>query len=50
MKAGWTDKDNLNYIESIEEYKTIVVNSLNAFKEPSSKPANSEMEELGNDW
>ena len=40
MKAGWTDKDNLNYIESIEEYKTIVVNSLNAFKETSSKPAN----------
>lgn len=50
MKAGWTDKDNLNYIESIEEYKTVVVNSLNAFKEPSSKPVNSEMEELGNDW
>ena len=50
MKAGWTDKDNLNYIESIEEYKTVVVNSLNAFKEPSNPPINNEMEELGNDW
>ena len=49
MKVGWSDKDNLNYIESIEEYKTIVVNSLNAFKEPSNPPAIQEMEELGND-
>ena len=39
----------INIYKNIEEYKTIVVNSLNAFKEPSSKPVNSEMEELGND-
>ena len=28
MKAGWNNLDNINYIESIEEYKQIVVNNV----------------------
>ena len=50
MKAGWNSLDNLNYIESIEEYKTIVANSANLFKEESPKKLeNDNLEELGND-
>ena len=37
MKVGWSGQDNLNYISSIEEYKQVVVNSLNLFKESSNK-------------
>lgn len=37
MKVGWSGQDNLNYIASIEEYKQIVINSLNLFKESSNK-------------
>ena len=25
MKAGWNNQDNMNYIESIEEYKELVL-------------------------
>lgn len=32
MKAGWNNIDNINYIESIEEYKQAVINSVNLFK------------------
>lgn len=32
MKAGWNNIDNINYIESIEEYKSAVINSVNLFK------------------
>lgn len=31
IKNNYTDKDNLNYISSIEEYKQIVVNSAQKF-------------------
>lgn len=50
MKAGWNSLDNLNYIESIEEYKSVVSSSLEIFKNSSNqnKQTNS-LEELGND-
>lgn len=51
MKVGWNDQDNLNYIESIEEYKSVVVANANIFKTPQNndnkKPTN--LEALGND-
>ena len=45
MKENWKDQDNLNYIESVEEYKQTVIDNSKAF---STTPINS-MEELGND-
>lgn len=49
MKAGWNSLDNMNYIESIEEYKSIVVENAEVFK--NSKPQNNveSLEALGND-
>ena len=32
MKVAWPDQDNLNYIGNIEEYKQIVIQCLNLFK------------------
>ena len=53
MKAGWNNLDNLNYIESIEEYKRTVINNADTFKntkvEKKSNKA-SNLEALGNDW
>ena len=53
MKAGWNNLDNLNYIESIEEYKRTVINNADTFKntkvEKKSNKA-SNLETLGNDW
>jgi len=53
MKAGWNNLDNLNYIESIEEYKQTVINNADTFKntkvEKKSNKA-SNLEALGNDW
>ena len=51
MKAGWTSLDNLNYIESIEEYKKIVTGNVEAFKKNAQPkpPEKSELEALGND-
>ena len=54
MKAGWNSIDNINYIESIEEYKQIVVNNVEQFKkQASAPPANNEIQEsleaLGDD-
>ena len=53
MRTGWNSLDNINYIESIEEYKQAVIKNANIFK----SPAPSEMDEseeslevLGNDW
>lgn len=46
MKAGWSSLDNKNYIESIEEYKAIVVQSANNFK---TEVQATELEALGND-
>ena len=39
MKAGWKSMDNENYIESIEEYKQIVINEAEKFKKPKAAPA-----------
>ena len=52
MKAGWNSQDNLNYIESIEEYKQLVVNSVNQFKNtpPKQEKLSESLEALGNDW
>ena len=32
MKTKWNDQDNHNYIESIEEYKPVVIKYANSFK------------------
>lgn len=50
MKAGWNSLDNINYIESIEEYKQIVATSAEIFKKPPEQKKHPEsLEELGND-
>lgn len=52
MKTGWSSLDNLNYIESIEEYKQTVINSAEHFKNNNviNKGTSSEsLEALGND-
>lgn len=46
MKAGWNYLDNLNYIQSVEEYKKVVSDCAEKFKEQA--PAKS-VEVLGND-
>ncbi len=45
MKIGWPNIDNLNYIESIEEYKKIISKNSELFKTKKVE----EIEELGND-
>lgn len=50
MKAGWSSMDNKNYIESIEEYKQIVVKEAEKFSKsnpPKQEPES--LEALGND-
>ena len=47
MKTGWDDLDNLNYIESVEEYKQIVVSKANEFKK--NKTLHTEKLELKED-
>lgn len=51
MKAGWNSQDNISYIENIEEYKSIVANSVSLFKEKktSEKPKPETLEVLDND-
>lgn len=53
MKAGWNSIDNINYIESIEEYKQTVTSCLESFKAAPSQPVpnNNEngLEALGDD-
>ena len=49
MKAGWNSLDNLNYIDSINEYKEIVISSVNIFDKKSSPKNTEKMEVLGND-
>ena len=51
MKAGWNSLDNLNYIESIEENKQIVINSAQGFKNNSHprKDTSEKMEVLADD-
>ena len=40
MKAGWNYLDNLNYIDSVEEYKQIVASKAEEFKK--AKPLQAE--------
>lgn len=47
MKVGWSSLDNKNYIESIEEYKQIVVTKADEFKKEVKETEN--LEALGND-
>lgn len=52
MKAGWNGQDNINYIESIEEYKQEVIADANIFKvktPPPKKEENKNMEVLADD-
>ncbi len=37
MKSKWNDQDNHNYIESIEEYKPIVIKYADDFKKGSKE-------------
>ncbi len=47
IKTGWSSLDNKNYIESIEEYKKVVVQNADNFKkEVEEQP---QLEALGND-
>ena len=48
MKAGWSSLDNKNYIESIEEYKQVVVQNADSFK-TEVKNESDGLEALGND-
>ena len=53
MKAGWNNLDNLNYIESIEEYKQDVIQTAELMKAPAplkEPPVEETLEALGNDW
>ena len=52
MRAGWNNLDNINYIDSIEEYKEVIINAANYFKTDNKKTqkisnSNLELEELG---
>ena len=52
MRAGWNNLDNINYIESIEEYKEVIINAANYFKSDNKKAkklnnSSQELEELG---
>lgn len=47
MKTGWSSLDNKNYIESIEEYKQVVVQNADRFKEEMQEVET--LEALGND-
>ena len=38
MKAGWNNMDNMNYIESIEEYTDKVISNAEKFKQPAPVP------------
>jgi len=56
MRTGWSSKDNISYIDSIEEYKQLVVNTLNTFKTSPPNPTdqqnvntNTNVEGLSND-
>jgi hypothetical protein len=47
MKVGWSSLDNKNYIESIEEYKQVVVQNADKFKNEVQE--SKSLEALGND-
>ena len=47
MKVGWSSLDNRNYIESIEEYKQVVIQKADEFKNEVNEVET--LEALGND-
>ena len=47
MKVGWSSIDNINYIESIEEYRQQVAANAEQFKKEITPESN--LEALGND-
>ena len=47
MKIGWNNIDNINYIESIEEYRQQVAANAEQFKK--ELPPDKQLEALGND-
>ncbi len=49
MKIGWNSQDNINYIESIEEYKKIISMKADEFKQPPKEDNIESLEALGND-
>lgn len=49
MKAGWNSLDNINYIESIEEYKQVITNSAEEIKTTKKKEKVESLEALGDD-
>ena len=53
MKTGWSSQDNKNYIESIEEYKQLLVKNAEKLKNtaPSKLVSNNveSLEALGDD-
>lgn len=46
MKTKWTDQDNLNYLEKIEDYKDIVIKTSKIIKDNPPTETNN-AEELG---
>ena len=48
MKTTWKTQDNINYIDSIEEYKQIIIDNAKKF-EATSVPEPQQLEELGDD-
>ena len=54
MKQDWPNPDNVSYIENIEQYKQLVIDSANLFSDkkmvtPAPSQNDISMEELGND-
>ena len=54
MKQDWPNPDNVSYIENIEQYKQLVIDSANLFSDkkmvtPVPSQNDISMEELGND-
>lgn len=49
MKTGWTSADNKNYIDSIEEYKKVVIKEANKFDKNKPSDNIESLEALGND-
>lgn len=45
MRTGWDSLDNINYIEKIEDYKTIVISNVETFKKPPTMPKVQENQE-----
>lgn len=49
IKAGWASADNKSYIESIEEYKQVVIKSAEQFNKNNPPKKVESLEALGDD-